>query len=197
MAQSEQQLERAREFVHALLDLAEQANRVDEVQSDLDSLAELMSADAEFALFTDSPMIGAGTKFESLQRVLGGRIDDLTLKFLHVVAEHHALPLLRVLGEAFQTERDLRAKRVKVEATLARPMDEADRQQLVGRLAGMLKCPVKLEERVDPSLIGGVVIRIGDRLFDGSVRQRLEQLRRQVIARGNHEIQSRRDLIAD
>jgi F-type H+-transporting ATPase subunit delta len=68
---------------------------------------------------------------------------------------------------------------------------------LVGRLSGLLEAPVLLSERVDPGLIGGLVLRVGDTLFDGSIRQRLEQLRRQIWARGYHEIQGRRDLIAD
>ncbi len=82
-------------------------------------------------------------------------------------------------------------------ATTAVALNEGGRRELTARLGGMLSAPVLLEERVDAGLIGGLVLRIGDTLLDGSVRGRLEQMRRQVLARGEHEIQGGRDFLAD
>lgn len=197
MAQVDAQSDRSRQFARALLELAESAGRAGAVGDDLDSLAAAVSANPDCAQLVDSPLIAADAKFASLQRVFGPRVDELTMRFLHVLAEHDALPMLRVLGRAYAAERDRQVGRLAVEVTIARPMDERQRQVFTGKLAEALGSPVILEEKVDPSLIGGLVLRIGDTLFDGSVRQQLNQLRRQVIARGQHEIQGRRDLIAD
>ena len=197
MIRIEQQIERARPFAEALLELAEASGQADAVQADLDSIAELVGLDHDFAELLDSPLIAPAAKGGSVQRIFAGRVTELTGRFLRALAEHDALSLLRVLGEQFRLERDDRLGRIHAEATTASPLDEAAQVVLKGKLSAALAAEVMLHCRVDAAVLGGMVLRIGDTLFDGSVRRRLEEFRRQVIARGYHEIQSGRDLVAD
>lgn len=197
MSLSAEQVDRARPFAEALLTLAEQAGRTDAVQEDLDSLAELAAQDVDFTRLLETALLEPRQKAESLAEIFRGRVDELTLRFMHVLCDHGATALLTTMPQAFREARDVLAGRVKVRAVTAAGLDEGDRQQLTVRLSQIIGHDVLLDETVDPGLIGGLVLRIGDTVFDGSVRQQLDQLRRQVIARGKNEIQGRRDLIAD
>ena len=197
MAIDPEQLELARVYAAGLLDACEASETADDIQGDLDSLAALVGGDRDFADFIASPVIGSRAKIESLLRVLTGRVNELTLRFLRVLADHGRLDLLAALGEGCRAERDDRMGRVHVELTTAAPLDAAARGALSARLTAALGGPAILHERVDPGVVGGVTIRVGDELFDGSVRRRLELLREQIIAKGSHEIQSGRNLVAD
>lgn len=197
MAEFNEYVGLAKTYASALLDLAEKAGIADEVAEELQSIGELIESDADFAAFVDSPLITGRAKSESLEKIFSGQVSDLTLRFLRVLAEHDRSQLLRWLAQAYQRERDNRAGRIDVEITTAVTLDESQRSLLRGRLAGVMGGDVILHQQVDPDLIGGLVVRVGDTLFDGSIRQQLEQLREQVIARGSHEIQGGRNLIAD
>jgi F-type H+-transporting ATPase subunit delta len=198
MPSADQQAALARPFVRALLDLTANPQHADLVGEDLALLAELVKVNRDLAGMVDSPLISRDRKAESLvDRILEGRINELTLRFVRVLAEHDALALLRVLPAAFRLERDLRAGRVAVEATTATPLTDAARESLVGWLSTWLGHPVVLATQVEAALLGGLVLKVGDTLYDGSVRCRLGRMKQQVIERGIHEIQGRRNLVAD
>ena len=198
MPSADQQAARARPFVRALLDQTANPRHADTIAGDLAALADLVEHSADLADLIDSPLISRDRKAESLVgRILEGRINELTSRFLRVLADHDALGLLRVLPGAFQVERDLRAGLVAVEATTATVLGGPAREALVGWLSQWIGHPVVLTAGVDPSLLGGLVLKVGDTLYDGSVRCRLDQMKHQVIERGIHEIQSRRNLVAD
>lgn len=197
MAMAEEQSARARSFAAALLSLAGEGDRADAVASDLAALAGALASSADFVTLANSPEIRPEAKSEAVGRVFSGRVDELTMRFVHVLARHDALGLLSVMAEQFAMVRDAQAGRVKVEVTTAIALTNGSRSEVAIRLASALGAKIVLQDRVDPSLIGGMVVRVGDTLFDGSVRRQLDQLREQVIARGNHEIQIGRNLLAD
>jgi F-type H+-transporting ATPase subunit delta len=190
-------LELADTYAAAVLDLAFDQSKVAEVEQDFDALAQVYLEDERFAAFIDSPVIGVRQKEESLIRIFENRIEELTVRFLRVLAEHERLNLLGVLGDRYRVVRDRRLGRIHVEVNSATALTPDQRDALRGHLGSKLGGEVVLQENVEPELIGGLLLRIGDTLFDGSVRTRLTKLRESITARGSHEIQGGRDLLAD
>ncbi len=129
----------------------------------------------------------------SLQKTFDGRAHPLLVNFLLVLNDHDRLTLLPAILFATLQLRDQRARRLPVQLyTAVAPTDEQ-----VSRISEMVRTRLDLEplieSKVDPTLLGGMMMRIGDWVFDGTIRTRLEQIRDQILSRGANEIQSRRD----
>jgi F-type H+-transporting ATPase subunit delta len=107
--------------------------------------------------------------------------------------DHERLDLLRPIVAAFRELRDQRAGRMRVQVRSAVPLPDDQREQLLQQLRATFHTEPLLETQVDDDLLGGLVVRVGDWLYDHSVRSQLETLRDQIIARSSYEIQSGRD----
>jgi F-type H+-transporting ATPase subunit delta len=117
----------------------------------------------------------------------------LLVNFLLVLNDHDRLDLLRGIHQAVHELQDERAGKIKVVVRSAVPLPDDQGEQLRQQLrASYHKDPV-LQLQVDPELLGGLVVKIGDWLYDASVRRRLDDIQHQLIESGSHEIQSRRD----
>ena len=188
---------RARAFARAALDLAGTPAEADAVVNELDAVATLVKENRELADLLESPLLNGSAKAEVAVRLFAGRAGELTVQLLQVMAEHDALGLAGLVVEQLRAERDERQGVLRVEAVTAVALGEEAKRALAGRLGELLGRTVILVERVEPAVIGGLVLRIGDTVIDGSVRQQLEQVRQEIISRGEHEIQVGRNLVAD
>ena len=115
------------------------------------------------------------------------------MDFLKVLNQHERLNLLRPILSAAKELQDERAKRIRVQVRSAVPLADEQANRLRQQLRETLKLDPVLQTEVDHELLGGVVVRVGDWLYDASVRAKLESIRNQLIARSSHEIQSGRD----
>ncbi|HXG13271.1 MAG TPA: ATP synthase F1 subunit delta [Gemmataceae bacterium] len=184
----------ARVYAEALIGAAGSDEQANEVVEELGSLLhDVFPADPRFEAFLAAPAIGRRTKAEVLRKVFGGRASKLFLNFLLVLNDHERLDLLRGIYKAARDLLDERARRIRVQVRSAVPLADDQRERLAQELRQAFRLEPVLETRVDPELIGGMVVRVGDWLYDASVRTRLETLRKQLIERSSYEIQSRRD----
>ncbi len=184
----------ARVYAEALLDAAEQHGAADAVADQLQSLVEdVFRADPKFEAFLASGAIGREHKERVLRSVFAGRASDLFLNFLLVVNAHERLELLPAVRDAFNDLRDKRARRVRVKVRSAVPLPDDQRDRLRQNLHDTFQMEPVLEAEVDPDLLGGLVVQVGDWLYDGSVRTQLETLRNHIIENSTHAIQSGRD----
>jgi len=184
----------ARVYAEALLNAADKVGLTQEVGDELVSIVrDVFGAKPEFELLLSSGAISRTAKEEVLLKVFQGRTSEILLNFLRVLNRHDRLDLIRAVRVAYIDIANARARRIHVQVRTAVPLEEDQRRKLIENVRQVLDLDPILDERVIPELLGGLVLRVGDQLYDGSVRSRLVNLRNQILERSSHEIQSGRD----
>jgi F-type H+-transporting ATPase subunit delta len=181
-------------YAQSLVDSAEAAQQTDAILAEFDSLiTDVLDRLPKFEGVLASGFVDEGVKEAMLDKAFANRASPLFLSFLKVVARHSRLDMLRLIHLAFHFQYNEVRKRVQVMVSTAEPLDSAAEQRIVSDLQSRLHLTPVLEKQVHPELIGGIVLRVGDRVFDGSIATQLKQLREKMLSRSVHEIQSGRD----
>ncbi len=167
----------ARRYANALYQEAESQDCVEAVDEDITLLRTTLDEVDEFTRVVDSPVIPKDKKKAILKALLEERVAPLTLQFVQLLVTKDRAKMLPRIVETYQDFRDEQRGIIEVQARVAHPLGEAEREHLVDELEAMSGQQVRLRVEENPDLIGGLVIRIGDRVYDGSVRQKLENLR--------------------
>jgi F-type H+-transporting ATPase subunit delta len=181
-------------YAKAFLGAAENAGNTDTLVEELNTLiTAVLDPFPKLEAVFGSALIPHEEKSQILDRILGSRLSPLLLDFLKVVSKHGRLDIVRTIHqEILKLYDDLRG-RVRVQLHTATPIPNDLSRNLTDSLRRLLGGEPKLDAAVDPELIGGIVLRVGDTVYDGSVARQLYQAREQMITRSVHEIQSRRD----
>ncbi len=180
-------------YAQAFLGAAATKGVLDEAVAELESIAAALEANPKFESLLSSALVPHEEKTQILDRTFGGKLSPLVLDFLKVLSKHGRLDVTRAVYEQAQKLYDEQRGRVRVDVHTAVPLDGGQTSNLEASLRRILGGEPVLESTVDPSIIGGVVLRVGDTVYDGSVARQLLQVREQMINRSVHEIQSRRD----
>src|SRR6266540_1036504 len=161
------------------LDEAERARA--EAARLLDAVAGAVQADERIAVALESPRVAKATKAALLERALGGLAAPEFVRFLQAVVRRGRQGLLAEMAQQYDGLVDLKLNRVHAGVTLVQEPDARLEQQIVERLTAALGKDVRAHFRADRGILGGVVVRVGDRIFDGSVRRKLAALRRRML----------------
>jgi F-type H+-transporting ATPase subunit delta len=181
-------------YAEALIGAAESAGLTESVLSEFDSLVtDVLDAFPALERVLASGAIAHEEKALILGRTLGAQASPLLLDFLKVVARHGRLDCLRAIHRQAHAVCDRLRKRVRVEVSTVAPLSGELAERIVTRLRNVLDGEPVIDEIVDPDLIGGVVLRVGDTVYDASLATQLEGTRQRIIQRTSHEIQTRRD----
>ena len=177
----------ARVYAEALVDMATSGDAdLGRIYDDLravQSVAEYArSNDPAFALFFNSPKLEPARKKQVLMELFGDKLERPVLGLLSVLVDKRREPYFDNIVAEFERYKDLRDGRVHAHVTTARPLDEDQRQELRSELEKSSGKSVKLHEQVDPRLIGGLIVKVGDKIIDGSIRRRMRRLRRRMLA---------------
>lgn len=183
----------AKVYADAFLDAARSAGVEGELEEFGSFMQDVLSSNAEFDRLLRSPMVNRDDKLRLIDRVVAPRGTPLFTNFLRVLARHQRLDLLPVILKRAQVEHEKRSGRRRVQVTSARPLSDDARRAIQDRLASVFPFQPILEVQTDPVLLGGLVIRVGDTVYDGSLRTRLRQLRARLRERYRNEIQRGRD----
>ena len=174
----------ARNYAETLLALATRHGRdaaVDEYAVALDEVGELLRRDPRVRQFLETPRIDAEAKKRGVRTAFGGRVPEHLLRFLLVVVEKRRQALLPRIADEYHALVDQLRGRIGAEITLATQPTRELQSELVASLERKIGKKVVPTFRVDPGLVGGVLIRVGDQILDGSVRRRLAALRRRLL----------------
>ena len=181
-------------YAEAFLGAAETAGATDSLLETFDSMVEdLLDKYPRFEELLASGLVSHEEKDEILDRVLGPRVPSVFLNFLKVVSKHDRLDCLRTIHRQTRLLYDQLRGCVPVRLTTAVAVDRAEAEKISDRLKALIGGEPVLTCNVDPELIGGAVVRVGDTIYDGSIATELKNVRKQMIDRSVHEIQSRRD----
>lgn len=181
-------------YARALLAATEKTGKTEETLDEFTALMrDVLSRYPHLDDLLSSGMIANEDKAAMIDRAIAGRVSPIFLNFLKVVAGHGRGRYLKAIFFAFSDQLDELRGRVRVQVTTAAPMSDEQAQQIAGQLRGILSAEPKLQRKVDPNLVAGILFRIGDTVYDGSVSTQLERIRSQMIHRSVHEIQRRRD----
>lgn len=166
--------------------IEQQQSLVEELQS---LVSEVLARNPRIEEVFRSELISEEEKLAMIDRIFGGRASNTTVTLLKVMARHKRLGLIRdvarVAGKLWQT----RAGRVPVQLETANQLDPALEREILTAFAHVLRADPIVTHRVNPDLIAGFVIRVGDRVYDASIRTRLEQMRHGMINRAVEAIQ--------
>jgi F-type H+-transporting ATPase subunit delta len=175
----------ARIYAESLLDVAAECGQTDQVLEEFDALIGVLRAAPEFETFLVSS-VNRRKKGEVIRRAFDGRVSDLFRNFLLVVNAHRRLDLLRGIRDVAKELHDERAGRMPVLVTSAVPLPDDQRERLRQELHAKYHKEPILTTRIEPDLLGGMVVRVGDWLYDASLRMRLATVRKRIIERGSH-----------
>lgn len=167
----------ANRYAEALLNTAEELHILKKVSDDLTVIHRIIKESHEFQLFLKSPVIKKEKKQEVFKATFGSAVQPLTLKFLSLLIEKEREDALTSVIEAFFRLQDEMLGIVHVNIKAAAELSQQQTALLKQRFEEYSKKKVCIDQSIDKQLIGGFIARIGDTVFDGSVKQQLELLR--------------------
>jgi F-type H+-transporting ATPase subunit delta len=166
-------------YARALFEAALEQDKLDTVREQLAEFADAVDSQRELQVFLFSPYFSTEEKREGLERAVVDA-EPLFVNFLGLLSEKHRLPAVfrirRVFDDLWQDHNRL----LPVEITSAVELDEAIVGQIGDAISEQTDRKVELTARVEPDILGGIMVRVGNMVLDGSIRNRLEQLRKQV-----------------
>ena len=171
----------ARNYAEALFEIGETRGQTDTFASLIDAVAGAVETTPEAQAVLMSPKVPKAEKSRLLAAALQGTSKEFVL-FLQALVKRGRQRLLREIATEYETLLDLKHNRVRAGVTLARPADAALQQEIQAALSRQLGKEVLPTFHVDPEILGGTVVRVGERIHDGSVRRRMTKLRRQLLS---------------
>ncbi len=169
----------AKRHAQAVFQLALERGELEKWLEDLKTIATTLSQPQLMAIL-ESPKVHLDEKMELLRRCLPG-VSQLALNLVYLLVARRRLRLIDQIVSEYQRLADAYQGVEHAEVTTAIPLDEEDRQRLSERLAELTGTRIVLSTKVDPNVIGGFVVRIGDRLIDGSTKSKLDSLRKSLV----------------
>ena len=159
------------------------AGKVDRIDEDMQSVQESLDASRELDLFFRSPIVGREKKKAVIVKLFDGKVDPLIVRLMQLLVEKGREDILPAVIRQYSALRDERLGIVEARVRTAMPMEFDETEDLRKALEAKTGKKVRLRIEVEPELIGGAVVRIGDRVYDGSVQHQLESLRDQLAER--------------
>lgn len=176
-------------YAAALFALAQEADALDDVRAELEELVKLAEQEPDFARFLAADSVDDDARRDSLEKLFRGRLSDIVLNTLHVMNDHGRAGLLRALLRAFVLRLEDARGQVEVTATSAVALTDDERSAVEGLAEHLSGKKPLVEYETDESLIGGLVIQIGDYRFDYSIRWQLAAAREQLLERGHRGLE--------
>ena len=171
----------ARNYAETLLVLATRAQDLRGWGKMLTDVATAMRENPTLRLFLESPRVSAAKKSEVIGKAFTDRMPRLMLRFIQTIVQHRRQMLIPAIAEEYLNLVDEAEGRIHARVTVAKETDDAGRAAIATHLSRMFGKDVVPHLTVDPAIMGGVIVHVGDTVLDGSVRKRLASLRRRML----------------
>ena len=169
----------AQVYARSLFEVAKEQSKIDEIREQLGQFADALAEDHNLQVFFFSPYFSTKEKQEGLGKAVSGA-EPILVNFLELLIEDHRMPVVFRVRRAYDALWEEENKLLPVSVTSAVDLDKQTVKQIGDRIAEQTGRKVELSAQVDPDILGGIVVRVGNQVLDASVRNRLEQLRKQV-----------------
>jgi F-type H+-transporting ATPase subunit delta len=166
-------------YARSLFEVAKEHDVLDRVHDELGQFAEALSDDRTLQVFLFSPYFSSNEKREGVKRIVSDA-DERFVNFLELIAERHRMPALFRIKRAFDALWAEENKLLPVTVTSAIELDEGLVEEIGERIQEQTGRKVELSSNVDPEVLGGLMVRVGNMVLDDTVRNKLERLRKQV-----------------
>jgi ATP synthase F1 delta subunit len=166
-------------YARSLFEVAKEQNTLDSIREQLGAFADSLDETRELQVFFFSPYFSTTEKQDGLDRAVSDA-DPILINFLKLLIENHRMPVIFRVRRGFDQLWLEENKRLPVQVTSAVELDAATVDQIGSRIAAQTGQRIDITSTVEPDILGGLVIRVGNSILDASIRNRLEQLRKQV-----------------
>src|SRR3954464_12677593 len=166
-------------YARSLFEVAKERDKLDVVREQLGAFADALDASRELQLFFFSPYFSTVEKEDGLDRAVADG-DEIVVNFLKLLIENHRMPVIFRLRRAYEELWQEENKLLPVQIVSAVELDRVTVSSIGDKIAEQTGRRVDLSANVDPEILGGIVVRVGNSVLDASIRNRLEQLRKQV-----------------
>ena len=167
-------------YARSLFEAALEADKLDLVREQLGELADALDKDRQLQVFFFSPYFSTQEKKDGLHKAVDGA-DELVMNFLELLLENHRMPAIFRIRRNYHRLWESHNRLLPVEVTSAVELDDTTVRQIGDRIAEQTGRKVELSANVEPDILGGIVVRVGNQVLDASIRNRLESLRKQVV----------------
>ncbi|NGM66327.1 F0F1 ATP synthase subunit delta [Sphingobacterium sp. SGR-19] len=174
----------ASRYAKSLLDLAQEQGQLDAVKGDIDGVISVLKSNSELLAILKNPIIKGDKKRNILAAIFEGKINSVILSFFYILVNKGRAGILLDIAQEFVREYNETKGIVKASVTSATALSEPNLTELQKIIADEIKADVILKNMVDPSLIGGFVVRVGDRQMDASIAGKLSKLEKHFAAQG-------------
>jgi F-type H+-transporting ATPase subunit delta len=169
----------ARVYARSLFEVAKEHDKLDVVREQLGEVADAIAEQRDLQVFFFSPYFSSDEKVDGLGRALEDA-DETVLNFLTLLIEKHRMPVLFRIRREFDALWEEENRLLPVQVTSAIDLDESTVRQIGDAIGEQTGRRIELTSEVDPDILGGIVLRVGNSILDASIRNRLEKLRKQV-----------------
>jgi len=169
----------AQVYARALFEVAQEHDKLDLVREQLGQFADAVNESADLRVFFFSPYFSTEEKKDGLHKALTDA-DPAIVNFLETLLERHRMPVIFRIRDEYGRLWDQENKLLPVEVTSAVDLDEATVKSIGERIGEQTGQRVELTSKVDPEILGGIVLRVGNSILDASIKHRLDQLRKHV-----------------
>ncbi len=166
-------------YAKALLDIAQEQNKIDEVAADMTYLRKVNTENVDFQSLLKSPVVNSQKKIE-IFNLLFGSFHSISILFIELITKNRREGLLAEIATAFEDQLNDLKGIVPVKIISASKLDENLRKEIVKKIEANVKGTPKIEEEVNPEIIGGFIIRIDDKQFDASILRQLNNLKQRL-----------------
>jgi ATP synthase F1 delta subunit len=171
----------ARVYARSLFEVAKEQDKLDVVREQLGQFAEALDGNRELSIYFFSPYFSTPEKKDGLGKLLEG-VDPAVANFLALLIENHRMPVIFRVRREYDALWEQENKRLPVTVTSAVKLDEATVKSIGDAIGQQTGQQVELTANVDPDVLGGLIVRVGNSILDASIRNRLENLRRSVAS---------------
>lgn len=170
----------AKRYAKAMFDLAREQGTEAETENQLQALVEAAAQDAEIRAFLAAPGISTGDKVKALQTAFGDKASSIVMNTISLLIERGRQGEIGALLDAYRQVAGRALGRADALVTSAQPLTDEEKDRLASQFGKLIGQQVRVDNTTDPALLGGLTVRIGDTLYDGSLRGKLDRLSKQL-----------------